>query len=1109
MFKKLSLLIFGFLLFINRADASHLMGGEITWTCQGSGQYIFTMKLYRDCNGNDFSSAVNLDVSNFPGLTTITLNLISQIEISPVCNAAGPAITCANAISQPNWPASSTPVSGAAQECTYQSAPITLSGVPPPAGWIFSYTGCCRNGLISNLQTPSGYGYTLRAIMHSFNGQNANPCFDSSPRFLELPSTVICLGNAFTYNHNASDPELDSLHYSWAQPLDDYTGTFNPPGNPVPVPFSSGYTFNNPLPGTSQNSSNIPAVINPSTGEISFTSYTQGSFITVIKVEAWKCGQLVGEIYREMQMVLLPCGSNSSPSVAFTSYADTVLAGDLVSFTLTASDPGFLSDGITPQTISISASGSQFGTAYTNASAGCSNPPCATLSPAPPLSSPASAAIAFNWQTACSHLTYNSICNTHSNTYTFVFKSKDDFCPSPAERISTVSITVLANIVASPSPKCVSVLPSGNVNLTWAVPSDTGSSFNAYLIYTSSSLSGPYTLLDSVFTLSQNTYTHVGANANSAVRYYYIRTRSGCNGQFLSPAVDTVRSMLLNVSNPGNGTAVLNWNAIASPLPGSSSGVYKIYNEYPAGVWTLTGSTSNLAFVDTIFICSASINYRVEISDNSGCVSVSSVDGGSFQNRIVPSTPIIDTLSVDDNNDALLSWNINPSPDAEAYVVYGFSSGSWLPIDTVYGINNVSFTNTVSAAGSTAEEYLLVALDSCGNASPLGDPLKTIHLDAEADICSRSAILNWNAYSTIGSGLAGYRIYVSTISASGPYTLWGTVGPTVLTYTVSPLPPLSNYYFKVTAFDASGTKTASSNRYTFYSGTPVAPQYSYLRKVSVSDPDRVVITCHIDTASSTKSYKILRSADTVSANFESVGSIPASNTTPVVFTDMNVFTDKLSYYYKVVNVDSCGYDGLTTNIGRTILAQGAGRSDLTNIITWNQYEDWSGNVMSYNIYRGIDGVFDPVPIANVLYDNSGSYSYTDDISMISSGQGVFSYYVEALEGMGNAYGFSENSTSNITEAYQEAEVYIPNAFKPAGLNNIFIPVTNYIDISDYEFDVFNRWGLKIFSTTDVSQGWDGTHKGQKSGVGVYVYLLRFKTSRGNYIERKGSVTLIR
>jgi hypothetical protein len=1111
MLRKLFLFTCCAALLLQKVQASHLMGGEITWTCQGGGQYIFTMKLYRDCNGSTVAPVVNIDVANYTPATSITLNLISQTDISPVCNAAGPSITCADAMGMPGWPSSSTPVAGAVQETTYQSGLIALSGVPPPGGWIFTYTGCCRNGSISNLQSPSGYGYTLRAIMYNYNGQNASPCFDSSPKFLELPSTVICTGSPFTYNHNAYDPELDSLHYSWAEPLDDYTGPYSPStNNPGTVPFSTGYTYNSPLPGTLQNPLNVPATINPSTGEISFTSYTQGSFMTVVKVEAWKCGQLVAEIYREIQIVLLPCGSNTGPSVTYTAYQDTVLAGDFVSFTLNASDPDFLSDGITPQTVSITATGNQFGAGFSDATSGCSNPPCATLSPPPPASGSGSASATFGWQTSCNHLGSSSDCSNNSNTYTFVFKTKDDFCPAPAEKISTVSITVLAlPLVASPQPQCVAVQPNGDVILTWTIPADTGGTFNSYQIYSSPAASGPYTLIDSIFSIGQNTYTHVGANAQLASVYYYICTRSGCSGMILSPAVDTVKSILLNVTNPGNGTAVLNWNSISSPPPSGSSGIYSVYEEYPAGTWTLTGTTGSLFFIDSIFICNAAINYRVEIADTAGCVSVSSIDGGVFQNTIVPATPEIDTLSVDDNNLALISWPVSSSEDVEAYVVYKFTGGIWLPVDTVYGITSTSYQYVLSTAGTGAEQYRLTAFDSCGNVSPLGTPFKTIFLNATAEICTRSAILNWNAYPVIGTGLAGYRIYQSNAGASGPYSLIGTVGPSVLTFTVSGLPPNLTYYFKVQAFDASGSRTASSNRYSFYSAAPVPPLFSYLRKVSVADPDKVIVTCHVDTAASTLSYKIMRSYDTVSANYVRVGSIAATGSTPVVFTDASVQSDKYSYYYKIINVDSCGFDGIQTNIGRTILLKAISHNDFTNTLTWNDYENWLGNVTSYNIYRGMDGVMNPVPIANVPFLGLDSNSYTDNISALMSGQGVFNYYVEALEGMGNTYGFSDNSISNIAEAYQDPQVFIPNSFKPGGVNSVFIPVTSFVNISEYEFYIFNRWGLKVFSTTDITEGWDGTHAGHKSELGVYVYLVRFKTSRGDYIERKGPVTLIR
>jgi hypothetical protein len=370
--------------------------------------------------------------------------------------------------------------------------------------------------------------------------------------------------------------------------------------------------------------------------------------------------------------------------------------------------------------------------------------------------------------------------------------------------------------------------------------------------------------------------------------------------------------------------------------------------------------------------------------------------------------------------------------------------------------------------------------------------------------------LNWTAYSSIGTGLAGYRIYRSSVGITGPFTLEGTVAPGILTFTSSGLAASTSYYYKIEAFDASGTRTVSSNRISFYSAVPIPPSFSYLRKVSVVDPDRVDVTCHVDIAASTLNYKIMRSLDNVPANYVQVGTAPVTASSPVLFSDFNVLTDKNSYYYKIINVDSCGYDGLETSIGRTILLTAISNSpDMLNYLSWNDYEDWLGNVMSYNIYRGIDGVFDPTPIANVPFTGSGFNTYTDDISMLLQGQGVFDYYVEALEGMGNPYGFSDNSISNVAEAFQDPIVFIPNAFKPSGFNSVFLPVTTYVDITAYQFDVFNRWGLNVFSTTNIDQGWDGTNGGVKQELGVYVYLVRFRNSKGEYLEFKGSVTLLR
>ena len=50
-FKTLLILIFTIGSYLS-TNASHLLGGEITWECANNGDYIFTLTLYQDCNGN-------------------------------------------------------------------------------------------------------------------------------------------------------------------------------------------------------------------------------------------------------------------------------------------------------------------------------------------------------------------------------------------------------------------------------------------------------------------------------------------------------------------------------------------------------------------------------------------------------------------------------------------------------------------------------------------------------------------------------------------------------------------------------------------------------------------------------------------------------------------------------------------------------------------------------------------------------------------------------------------------------------------------------------------------------------------------------------------------
>ena len=57
-----------------------------------------------------------------------------------------------------------------------------------------------------------------------------------------------------------------------------------------------------------------------------------------------------------------------------------------------------------------------------------------------------------------------------------------------------------------------------------------------------------------------------------------------------------------------------------------------------------------------------------------------------------------------------MNWNVNPSPDVDAYIVYQFNGAVWVPIDTVYGINNTNYTYLLSNAYLASEQYRFILL---------------------------------------------------------------------------------------------------------------------------------------------------------------------------------------------------------------------------------------------------------------------------------------------------------------------------------------------------------------------------------------------------------------
>lgn len=93
----------------------------------------------------------------------------------------------------------------------------------------------------------------------------------------------------------------------------------------------------------------------------------------------------------------------------------------------------------------------------------------------------------------------------------------------------------------------------------------------------------------------------------------------------------------------------------------------------------------------------------------------------------------------------------------------------------------------------------------------------------------------------------------------------------------------------------------------------------------------------------------------------------------------------------------------------------------------------------------------------------------------------------------------------------ESIMDLPNAFSPGSGTSLNdkLKITKRGDFTLNRFEIFNRWGNKVFSTTDINDGWDGRMNDVPQPLGVYVYVIEATSSTGKKFTKQGNVTLIR
>ncbi len=165
-----------------------------------------------------------------------------------------------------------------------------------------------------------------------------------------------------------------------------------------------------------------------------------------------------------------------------------------------------------------------------------------------------------------------------------------------------------------------------------------------------------------------------------------------------------------------------------------------------------------------------------------------------------------------------------------------------------------------------------------------------------------------------------------------------------------------------------------------------------------------------------------------------------------------------------------------------------------------------------------DGPLDPLPDFGYICENEGiwfnvqyegaSYLWQDGSTMHNLKAVEPGQYIVAVK-VGNCLFEDETELLSCEQC-----LYVPNVFTPNGdgVNDDFRGFAGGCEMSNYQCQVFDRWGNLNFYSKLPDFGWNGENEGQKAQQGTFTYRIEFDYMNGAVLEhqtRMGTVTLLR
>jgi gliding motility-associated-like protein len=383
--------------------------------------------------------------------------------------------------------------------------------------------------------------------------------------------------------------------------------------------------------------------------------------------------------------------------------------------------------------------------------------------------------------------------------------------------------------------------------------------------------------------------------------------------------------------------------------------------------------------------------------------------------------------------------------------------------------------------------------------------------------------------------LAGNTATIGT----GTWTLVSGVG--TITTPASPTSGLTGLGFGTNVFQwtiANAPCPSSSSTVTIYTGGPTASIASHVNVNCNSGSTGSAVAIASGGFSNVLTYSWSAGAGTNStASSLTAGTYVITITDSLACSDTAsvIITQPAALTAQIVSAPACGSNNGTAEItnvtGGTASysyswSPSGGANSTASGLSSGTYTCTITDVHNCTLTKTTAVVVHPLPTTSISSDTTINFGYS--ATLLATGGSTYTWAPSATLNCtschdpmatpieSTTYCVVIADTNNCQDSIcvnvtvnKQCDVVVPKAFSPNGDGANDLECIYGKCVGTVHLVIYDRWGEKIFETTDPSQCWDGTYKGTMLNTAVFVYYLDATLIDGSTVKHKGNISLIR